>query len=755
MPSDLAPKPTSNATRLWAAVSDHLEAFARAWDQGPPDLAGFAPPDPPEVRRLTLTELIKFDMEQRIQRNIARPLEDYFQDFPELTAGGPPCDLLYEDFHLRKRAGETVWAAEYFRRFPDRASELNRLIGGTSSKRSTSVFATRAPDGVKPGDRLDEFDLLALLGEGQFARVYLARQWTMQRLVALKVSAHRGAEAQTLAQLDHPHIVRVYDQRVLEEKELQLVYMPYLPGGTLSEVLAHIRKVPAAERSGRTLLEAVDVSLVRRGEVPPAASPTRAVWVARSWPAAVGAIGMKLAQALDYAHRHEVLHRDIKPANILLTAEGEPLLADFNIGCCTKVEGAGPTAFFGGTLPYMAPEHIDAFNPEHDRSPESLDGRADVFGLAVTLWELLTGSNPFGIEYLRGSWPETLDALSAHRRTGPPPEALAAVNEADVPGLKEVLLHCLSPDPADRPATAGEMARELELCLKPATRALVRPPRRRWRKFILRYPMLSVFLAALIPNILTSAFQIFYNSSAIIAKWPVPSEVFNGVIQAVNGFFFPLGLLILGLMIRPIDVALRSKRFAEPVDLSALTHARLRSLWLGRITAGLCVACWLAAGVVWPTILSIIEEPPQSGSGLIVHFVGSFVVCGLMAATYPYVLVTFLSVRVIYPALLSKDGPGPADGPNLRKVGRILDRYRVLAAAIPLAAIGLVTGIGTDDAGAKLNLMLFGYAWEIAPSSLAIAILSFTGVAGTLMAFALEREIRADLAALAEVPGTS
>jgi hypothetical protein len=529
--------------------------------------------------------------------------------------------------------------------------------------------------------------------------------------------------------------------------------MPYLPGGTLGEVLAHIRKVPAAERSGRTLLEAVDVSLIRRGEVPPAASPTRAVWAARTWPAAVCAMGMKLAQALDYAHRHDVLHRDVKPANILLTAEGEPLLADFNIGCCSKVEGAGPMAFFGGTLPYMAPEHIDAFNPEHQRSPESLDGRADVFGLAVTLWELLTGTNPFGIEYLRGSWPETLEALSAQRRSGPPPEALAAAREDDVPGLKEVLLRCLAPDPADRPATAGEMARELELCLKPATRELVRPRPRRWRRFVLRYPILNIFLATLVPNILASVFQIFYNSSEIIEKWPVPKADFDRVIQIVNGIFFPLGLLILGRLIWPVEVALRDVRLGRPIELSDLARARLRALWLGRITAAICVGCWLVAGIVWPTVLSIKIHAPDPGTGLIVHFVGSFVVCGLMAATYPYILVTFLSVRLIYPTLLGKEGPGPADGLALRKVGRVLDRYRVLAAAIPLAAIGLITGIGVDHTGGEVSLDLFGWTWTLTAKSLAIAILSVTGVAGTLMAFALERRIRADLAALAEVPG--
>src|SRR5262245_2286411 len=338
MPTDQANEPT--ASRVWAAVADRLAAVARAWEAGPPELAAFVPNGAKVIRHLTLVELIKYDLEQRLQRGLNKLLEHYFADFPELVAGGPPCDLLYEDYHLRKRLGETVRPTDYYQRFPERAAELARLLGGTASTRSTSLYAIRAPADANPGDRLDEFDLLALLGEGQFAKVFLARQTSMQRLVALKVSAHRGAEAQTLAQLDHPHIVRVYDQRVLLDQEMLLVYMPYLAGGTLGGVLDHVRTVPASKRTGQTLLGAVDASLTRRGEIAPATSHARTVWAGRSWPATVCAIGAKLASALDYAHRQGVLHRDVKPANVLLSAEGEPLLADFNIGCCSKVEGA-------------------------------------------------------------------------------------------------------------------------------------------------------------------------------------------------------------------------------------------------------------------------------------------------------------------------------------------------------------------------------------------------------------------------------
>ena len=133
---------------------------------------------------------------------------------------------------------------------------------------------------------------------------------------------------------------------------------------------------------------------------------------------------------------------------MLLTAEGEPLLADFNIGCCSKVEGAGPAAFFGGTLPYMAPEHIEAFNPEHDRAP----GEPGRPGRRVR-----AGGHALGAadreEPVRDRVPAGLlagDARTPWPPSGgpaPPAEALADFADGDVPGLRDVLLRCLAPDP--------------------------------------------------------------------------------------------------------------------------------------------------------------------------------------------------------------------------------------------------------------------------------------------------------------------
>src|SRR4029078_10865324 len=92
------------------------------------------------------------------------------------------------------------------------------------------------------------------------------------------------------------------------------------------------------------------------------------------WPETVCRLCIQLAYALDHAHRQGVLHRDAKPANVLLTADGSPKLADFNISFCSQLDGASPAAYFGGSLAYMSPEQIEACNPAHEREPQDLDG---------------------------------------------------------------------------------------------------------------------------------------------------------------------------------------------------------------------------------------------------------------------------------------------------------------------------------------------------------------------------------------------
>ncbi len=137
--------------------------------------------------------------------------------------------------------------------------------------------------------------------------------------------------------------------------------------------------MPATTWTGKTLLGAIDAALEKHGETPPDGSPIRRRLAAASWGEAVCWVGARLAAALAYAHRRGVLHRDVKPANVLLSAEGFPKLADFNISFSSKLDGATPAAYFGGSLAYMSPEQLEASNPEHNRQPDRNSTAAATF----------------------------------------------------------------------------------------------------------------------------------------------------------------------------------------------------------------------------------------------------------------------------------------------------------------------------------------------------------------------------------------
>src|SRR5262249_18990202 len=248
-------------------------------------------------------------------------------------------------------------------------------------------------------------------GRGAFGRVYLAEQPDLaNRKVAIKISSRLVGEAQTLARLQHTHIVPVY--AVHRVRDYQVLVMPYLGGATLKDVLT-------SARGGRTNREAeptVRTNVAPVEAVPPDATrnpvPTASVAVRRSQPLSereVIDIGIAIADGLAHAHERGILHRDVKPANILLTDDGQPMLLDFNLAADQR--DASPPA--GGTPRYMAPEQFETLNDPtvHVSAP------ADVYSLGVVLHELLTGSLPFPDR--SGTWADVGAAMLADRNRPP------------------------------------------------------------------------------------------------------------------------------------------------------------------------------------------------------------------------------------------------------------------------------------------------------------------------------------------------
>ena len=201
--------------------------------------------------------------------------------------------------------------------------------------------------------------LVEELGRGAFARVYLAEeQHLADRPVALKVTRTGSREPQTLARLQHTHIVPVYSYRTEPATGLHLLCMPYLGRITLLQVLS--RPEIQSVRSGADLLDLLDrLQPPESVRIEPAAS--RVALEGRTYAQAIAWWGARMAEALQHAHDRGILHRDVKPSNVLVTGDGLPMLLDFNLAREPQVADAEELpAGVGGTLAYMAPEHLEA-----------------------------------------------------------------------------------------------------------------------------------------------------------------------------------------------------------------------------------------------------------------------------------------------------------------------------------------------------------------------------------------------------------
>jgi serine/threonine protein kinase len=758
--------PFDHADAAYDLLAVHVGRFVEAWEAGggPPSVVDYLPQGSPAVRRLGLIELIKVDLEYRQQRGCLRPLSEYFDAFPELCDGGEvPFDLIYEDFHIRKQGGETVVIQPYFERFPQHRSRLEQLLGMGDPYRTTRAVPTKDAVEVGPGQQLDDFDLIKELGAGAFAKVFLARQVSMQRFVALKVSADKSDEPQTLAQLDHPHIVRVYDQRIVPERHLRLLYMQYIPGGTLQDVVKTAQQLPD-RRSGKLVLDVIDAALASRGELLPSEGFARRALNDLSWAHAVCRIGASLAAALDYAHRRGVLHRDVKPANVLLTSEGSPKLADFNISFSSQVEGASPREFFGGSLTYMSPEQLEAYDPNHSRQPEEMDGRSDIYSLGVLLWEMLTGRRPFEDQMLPAGIEATIRDMTHRRRRGVPAAAIRQLPDDCPQGLKEVLLRCLAPEPADRFADAGQLARQLELCLSDAHDLLYPPAEDPWRRRVRRWPfgwallaltprswpraaaawpLVSVVVAGVLPNLLMSLVNITYNGGAItkMVGFATPQEWLSSPqVMIVNAIAYPLGVVWLGYCFWPIKQGSRQIRRGVPLDPEQWRTAGRYCLRLGLMAWTVTLTLWIVTSLVFPIWIQLAHPEIEVSVIDYVHFVASQAFCGLIAASLTYFFITFIAVRAFFPRLIPPNSDDPQMAEELNWASSPVTFNFLVLALVPVVSMTLAFYL-------FYNGMLEGLTAD-PEVPLAFVMLGFVGFVGLIVCWFLRLDILVDLAAL-------
>ncbi|WP_338771058.1 protein kinase [Nocardia vulneris] len=214
---------------MTASQADAIARFAADWQRSlrddrlePPHIADYVP-DGAQTRLAILTELLRIDLRERWGRAAAlgKRIAEYRKEFPEVEQSPDLVDLVCAEFSARRRHAPLP-VAEFIAEYPEFADEIRERLAAFDTDEGTADFGTAesaaavaALAELAPGRRIDDFDLLTDLGTGVLGRVFLARQRSMQRLVAVRLSAGRASAPQTMAQLDHAHIVRVFDQRLL------------------------------------------------------------------------------------------------------------------------------------------------------------------------------------------------------------------------------------------------------------------------------------------------------------------------------------------------------------------------------------------------------------------------------------------------------------------------------------------------------------------------------------------------------------
>ena len=457
--------------------------------------------------------------EQRSAWLEGRPLEpeELIKRWPTDPDSDPDvASLLLEDY-LQRRRREDVSLVEYQRRFPEQKRAIEGLVTREFAFRSLTAesvdkgFPLRLPD---VGDEVFGFRLRLALGQGAFGRVFLAEQADLAcRPVVLKVTPIEGDEPQTLAQLLHTNVVPLYSLHEDQLAGLRAVCMPYLGGASLSTVLTKLWAESPRPVSGNDLVHALELveapkpSTFKRNaknDAPAApregprasddpvdetcAAPLAALR-GLTYERAAACIVAQLADGLQHAHERGILHRDIKPSNILVSAEGQALLLDFNLSPAQDEDPAH--AAIGGTVAYMAPEHLRALVGRTPALIRQVDRRSDIYSLGIVLAEMLTGRRPFEQSGSYSAIPLQIEAMALERSKSVPS---VHCDRPDISwGLESITRKCLAPDPARRYQQADQLADDLRRIME--DRPLKYAPElsrvEQARKFVRRHPRLA------------------------------------------------------------------------------------------------------------------------------------------------------------------------------------------------------------------------------------------------------------------------
>lgn len=353
--------------------------------------------------------------------------------FRKLPVDKSVLELIYNlalDYERKRQFGKAGAAydyiMEYDKRFRDVKTRKQRVMRADGTlvigNQGLSAGGTMILSDTDHKPTLGRYEVEREIGKGAMGTVYLGSDPKINRVVAIKTLAlteefdeHEIAgikdrffrEAETAGRLSHPNIVTIYDAG--EEHDLAYIAMEFLQGKDLTHYIIGGELLP------------VD-------------------WVLD--------IVAHVADALDYAHKQEIVHRDIKPANIMYSeADDTVKVTDFGIARIVA-SSRTKTGVVLGTPSYMSPEQL---------AGKHVDGRSDLFSLGVTMYELLTGEQPF-----------TGDSMAAlmYQITNAKPKDISQVRKKLAPCIKTIIDKALQKDPAKRFQSGEEFKQAIDKCIE-------------------------------------------------------------------------------------------------------------------------------------------------------------------------------------------------------------------------------------------------------------------------------------------------
>lgn len=482
---------------------------------------------PAEIRPRLITEMACVDLEHTFEQEVVSGrnstpspcamVSSFIAKYPQIFQ---TCkyreEVAKEHYRLCRAMGHGVSREEIAQRYG-----LNAVCWGELPLGLTETLDRESANFPQVGATFCGYYLIAELGRGALARVYVARQPDLaERWVVLKITQRLTMEAEKLACLQHSGIIPVYS--IHQADKLYCICMPYLGAITLGNLLADGRLFNHADDSTQSLVSTLvakrlstivstlggptyslsksefgesslntqqqptltancdEMTLGEQLGLAELADSLQRHFLNQNSVVAKVGLMKQLAEAMGYAHSRHIVHRDLKPENLLIANDGRLIVLDFNLAAS---DSSRRSEVAGGTLPYMSPQQLRSLNCGGAHSPQD-----DVFAMGVIFYQLLTGKMPF--EQVRSSEVD-FEAVALQHATVP--TSCRTIDATIAQSLDAIVMKCLASNEQQRYPSAKEVCDDLQCFVdhRVLMHASDRSPMERLQKFVKRNPVFT------------------------------------------------------------------------------------------------------------------------------------------------------------------------------------------------------------------------------------------------------------------------